>query len=72
METVHAVVFVMFGTGLSREEFLQHTRNAPNVLFTGVGNAQGFLVNVVVFSVTVVTNHFIKGAHSWKIINLSN
>ena len=36
----------------------------PNLLFTGVGNAQGFLVYVVVFSVTVVTNGFIKGVHS--------
>ena len=66
-------------SGLSREEFLQHTRNKNLYwyweclkLFTGVGNAQGFLVNVVVFSVTVVTNGFIKGVHCWKMINLSN
>ena len=42
------------------------------MLFTVVGNAQGFLVNVVVFSVTVVANGFIKGFHHWKMTNLSN
>ena len=64
-------------SGLSREnscnilETKISSGNVPNVLFIGVANAQGFLVNVVVFSVTVVTNGFIKSVHFWIMINLS-
>ena len=56
-------------SGLSKEEFLQHTRNKNlfgnvlSVLFIGVGNVQGFLANVVVSSVTAVTNGFTKSIH---------
>ena len=56
-------------SGLSKEEFLQHTRNknlfwqcAKCVLYR-CGKCQGFLVNVVVSSATAVTNGFTKSVH---------
>ena len=76
METVYAAIFLMFdiifiaqvSLGKNSCNILETDISSGNVLFTGVGNAQGFLVNEVVFSVTVVTNGFIKGVHFSKMI----
>ena len=38
-------------------------------MFTGVGNAQGFLVKLVVYSATVVTNDFIKNCLIYPLKN---
>ena len=57
-------------SGLSREnscnilEIKISSGNVPNVLFIGAAKTQEYLVNVVAFSVTVLTNGFIKGVRS--------